>query len=107
RSRRNPKRTQPWRFRVVGPETLARLKEVGGPKEAQKLERAPTLVVVSAKLSGDELQDEEDTLATGVALFDVLLAAHARGLASYWRTPGVLRVAEGRDAVGLEPDEHV
>jgi nitroreductase len=103
----NHKLTQPWRFRVVGPETLERLKEIGGPKEAPKLDRAPTLVVVSAKLSGDELQDEEDTLATGVALYVVLLAAHARGLASYWRTPGVLREAEGREAVGLADDEHV
>ena len=30
----NHKLTQPWRFRVVGPETLARLKEAAGPKEA-------------------------------------------------------------------------
>ena len=33
-----------------------------------------------------------------------LLAAHARGFAGYWRTPGLLRGAEGRAAVGL-PDE--
>ena len=105
RSAPNHKLTQPWRFRVVGPETLARLKEVGGPKEAPKLDRAPTLVVVSARLTGDPLTDEEDVLATAVALYIVMLAAHARGYASYWRTPGVLRTPEGRDAVGLEPDE--
>lgn len=101
----NHKLTQPWRFRVVGPETLARLKEAGGPKEAPKLDRAPTLVVVSAKLSGDPLTDEEDVLATGVGLYVVMLAAHARGYGSYWRTPAVLRTPEGRDAVGFEPDE--
>jgi nitroreductase len=101
----NHKLTQPWRFRVVGPETLARLKEAGGPKEAPKLDRAPTLVVVSAKLSGDPQTDEEDVLATGAALYVVLLAAHARGLASYWRTPGVLRTPEGRAVVGDAPDE--
>jgi nitroreductase len=101
----NHKLTQPWRFRVVGPETLERLKAAGGPKEAPKLDRAPTLVVVSAKLSGDPQTDEEDVLATGVALYVVLLAAHARGLASYWRTPGVLRTPEGRAVVGFEPDE--
>jgi len=36
----------------------------------------------------------------------VLLAAHARGLAGYWRTPDVLRAEEGRAAVGLPDDEH-
>ena len=101
----NHKLTQPWRFRVVGPETLARLKEVGGPKEAPKLDRAPTLVIVSAALEGDPLQDDEDVLATGAALYAVMLAAHARGLASYWRTPEVLRTAEGRAAAGLGDDE--
>ena len=34
----------------------------------------------------------------------VLLAAHGRGLAGYWRTPDLLRDPEGRAAVGL-PDE--
>ena len=37
----------PWRFRVLGPLALARLKETGGPKDAAKLERCRTLVVVS------------------------------------------------------------
>ena len=50
--------TEPWRFRVVGPAALERLKEAGGPGEAAKLDRAPTLVVVSAALSGDLVQDE-------------------------------------------------
>jgi nitroreductase len=101
----NHKLTEPWRFRVIGPETLRRLKELGGPKEAAKLDRAPTLVVVSAALSGDPVQDDEDVLATAVALYLVMLAAHARGLASYWRTPELLRSPEGRAAVGLGADE--
>ena len=101
----NHKLTEPWRFRVVGPETLARLKELGGPKEAPKLDRAPTLVIVSAHSTGDPLSDEEDVLATGVALYVVMLAAHARGLASYWRTPELLRTAAGRAAAGLADDE--
>jgi nitroreductase len=83
--------SQPWRFRVLGPETRARLKEAAGLKEAAKLDRAPTLVAVSALLSGDPLQDEEDLHATACAAYAVLLAATARGLASYWRTPAALR----------------
>jgi nitroreductase len=97
--------TAPWRFRVLGSEALRQLKEVAGPEGAAKLDRAPTLVVVSCVLSGDPVQDEEDLHATAVAAYIVLLAAHARGLAGYWRTPGVLRSEEGRRAVGLGEDE--
>jgi nitroreductase len=99
--------TNPWRFRVLGPGAVARLKRAAGREQETKLSRAPTLVVVSAALSGDPLQDEEDLHATAIAAYIVLLVAHARGFAGYWRTPAVLRTAEGRDAVGLTPEEHV
>jgi nitroreductase len=97
--------TEPWRFRVLGPETLGRLIAAGEPSEAAKLRRAPTLVVASARRSGESHADHEDVLATAVAVYVVLLAAHARGLASYWRTPAVLETPEGRAAVGLPDDE--
>ncbi len=97
--------TAPWRFRVLGPHSLAALKEAAGAEGAAKLDRAPTLVVVSAVLEGDPVQDEEDLHATAVASYIVLLAAHARGLAGYWRTPEVLRGEAGRRAVGLGDDE--
>ncbi len=97
--------TNPWRFRVLGPRALERLKAAAGPEAAPKLDRAPTLVACSAALSGEPVQDEEDLLATGVAAFIVLTAAHARGLAGYWRTPEVLREREGRAAVGIGPSE--
>jgi len=97
--------TVPWRFRVVGPAALARLKEAAGPEGAAKLERCPTLVVVSALLDRDPVQGEEDLHATAVAAYIVLLAAHARGLAGYWRSPGLLRGEAGRAAVGLAAEE--
>jgi nitroreductase len=100
--------TNPWRFRVVGPRALERLKEAAGPESAPKLDRAPTLVAVSARQGGeDPLRDEEDVLATAVAAYIVLLAAHGRGLAGYWRTPAVLRTAEGRAALGTAPGERL
>jgi nitroreductase len=97
--------TVPWRFRVVGPATLLRLKTAAGPEGAAKLDRCPTLVVVSSLLGDDPDQTEEDLHATAIASYIVLLAAHARGLAGYWRTPGLLRGAEGRAAVGLPDGE--
>jgi nitroreductase len=99
--------TQPWRFRVLGPETLERVKEAGGPSEALKLDRAPTLVVASAAFCGEVVQDEEDVCATAAAIMLVLLGATERGLASYWRTPGVLRTARGREAAGVPAGERV
>lgn len=97
--------TNPWRFRVLGPESLARLKAVAGPEAGPKLDRAPTLVCASVRLEGDPVRDEEDLCATACAVYAVLLGAHARGLAGYWRTPGVLRTPEGAAAVGMEPGE--
>ena len=62
-------------------------------------------MVVSVKRSADAVQDEEDLHAAAVAAYIVLLGAHARGLAGYWRTPAVLRGEAGRAAVGLPADE--
>ena len=92
---------------MLGPDSLARLKDAAGTEAAAKLERAPTLVVASAAQSGDPVQDEEDVCAAAVASYIVLLAAHDRGLAGYWRTPEVLRRPDGRAAVGVGEDEHV
>src|SRR5436305_12193429 len=73
--------TNPWRFRVVGPRALAALKEAAGAEAAGQLDRAPTLVVVSAVQGGDDaVADEEDVLASACAAYIVLLAAHGRRL---------------------------
>src|SRR5579872_6519950 len=78
--------TNPWRFRVLGPAALARLKAAAGPEAAAKLDRAPTLVAVTARTTPeDPVQDEEDLCATAAATYAVLLADHGRGLAGYWR----------------------
>jgi nitroreductase len=100
--------TNPWRFRLLGPGATERLKaiaEEAKPGSAVKLARAPTLVAVTVKRSGDPAQDREDLLATGVAAYIVLLAAHARGLAGYWRTVAVLDGPAGRAALGIDDDE--
>jgi nitroreductase len=114
--------TNPWRFRVLGPQSLSALKQAAGElavgdatpgaerakvaeAAAAKLDRAPTLVVCSVRQTGDRVQDEEDGHAAACAAYIVLLAAHARGLAGYWRTPSVLSTEAGRQAVGLGPDE--
>ncbi len=97
--------TNPWRFRVLGPRALARLKQAAGPEAASKLDRAPTLVAATMIRSADPVEDQEDLCATACAVFAVLLAAHNRGLAGYWRTPEVLRTADGREALEIQASE--
>ena len=100
--------TDPWRFRVLGPAARAALKRAADeakPGSGAKLDRAPTLIAVSAKQSGDADQDQEDVLATAVAAYIVLLGAHARGLASYWRTVPVMAAPAGRAALAIPDDE--
>ena len=100
--------TNPWRFRVLGPVTLRELQalsEARATGSAAKLARAPTLVAVSARLTGEPGQDREDVLATGVAAYIVLLGAHARGLAGYWRTVPLLEEPAARELLALEDCE--
>jgi nitroreductase len=100
--------TDPWRFRVLGPQARERLKLVAEAAKAgsgSKLDRAPTLIAVSVKQTGDAAQDHEDVLATAVAAYIVLLGAHARGLAGYWRTVPVMETATGKATLSLPDDE--
>lgn len=100
--------TNPWRFRVLGERTrkaLMDLAESEQPGSAVKLARAPTLIAVSVRQAGDPVQDREDLLATAVAAYVVLLGAHARGLAGYWRSVALLGDPLGRAILGLEASE--
>jgi len=100
--------TNPWRFRVLGPisrERLMAYAEAEKPGAAVKLARAPTLVAVTAALGGEPVQDREDLLATAVAAYLVLLGAHARGLAGYWRSVALLGQPRGREILQISAAE--
>ncbi len=83
----NHHETEPWRFWVVGRETLTALSEATGDR---KLLRSHTAIVVGVKRDHDAQVAEEDYAATACAIENLMLAARGRGLASFWRTPGVL-----------------
>jgi nitroreductase len=83
----NHHETEPWRFWVVGRETLNALSEATGDR---KLLRSHTAIVVGVKRDADAQTAEEDYAATACAIENLMLAARGRGLASFWRTPGVL-----------------
>jgi nitroreductase len=98
--------TNPWRFRVIGPGALQALKDAE-PDSAAKLDRAPTLVACSVTQTGDDQQNLEDVCAGACAVYIVMLAAHARGIATYWRTPHVLQTVAGRAAARIGEGELV
>jgi nitroreductase len=103
----NHKLTNPWRFRLLGLETRARIDGLVPEAEVVKLRRAPTLVLVTAVPSDDPVLGEEDVLAAAAATYAMLLAATEHGLASYWRTPSCFREPAVRSALGLGDDEVV
>src|SRR5581483_11126267 len=86
----NHKLTNPWRFRLLGPETRERVDALLPEQEVAKLRRAPTLLLVTTAPSDDPVLAREDVQATAAAVYALLLGATARGLASYWRTPACL-----------------
>ena len=83
----NHHETEPWRFWVVGRATLQALSDATGDK---KLLRSHTAIVVGVKRDEDAQTAEEDYAAVACAIENLMLAARGRGLASFWRTPGVL-----------------
>ncbi len=62
---------------------------------------------MSVITAADPVEAAEDRDAAAIAAYIVLLAAHARGLAGYWRTPGILRADAGRAALGIPAAERV
>jgi nitroreductase len=100
--------TNPWRFRVLGQkgrDLLAREAELEKPGSASKLQRAPTLIVAGVESRGDPDQQQEDLFAAVVAAYIVLLAAHARGLAGYWRTLPLLKKPSVRTGLAIPAEE--
>ena len=101
----NHKLTNPWRFRLLGPETRERIDALVPEQEVAKLRRAPTLLLVTTVPAEDPVLAREDVQATAAAVYALLLGATARGLASYWRTPACLDEPPVRALLGLAPDE--
>jgi len=99
--------TAPWRFRLIGPDATARLLAVAPPEQRMKLVRAPTRVLVSCVMADDPVAREEDLASTAAAVQNLLLAATARGVDSFWQSPGVPATPAGRAALGVPDNEQL
>lgn len=113
--------TEPWRFHVLAGdareelaaaigETLPPEKDTEDERKAVrgKIGRAPVLVVVTQAGSPDDpVRDLEDYAACACATQNLLLAAHAEGLASKWSTGKLARSEGARRYLGLREHDRI
>ncbi len=111
-------RLRPWRFIAVRGEALRRLGEVmaaalkarepGAPeallaKEREKPLRAPLVLVAAAKiLPNHKIPVIEQTIAVGAAVQNLIVAAHALGWGTMWKTGAPAYDARVKRALGLD-----
>lgn len=112
----NHKRTWPWRFAHVKGEaraaygnTVADALALAGKDEdavasaRTKFLRSPSLIVVGSAKGDDQLRTDENRDAVAAGIQTLLLAATARGLATYWGScPPPARKAVA-DFCGFDP----
>lgn len=118
----NHKRTEPWRFVVVGPETRARLGavaarlavakagDVSSDERERQVQRAtakltdlPCLVVMTtAKSPSDPLREKEDYAACACAAQNLQLSLWAEGIGCQWGTGGPTRDDESYAILGID-----
>ncbi|MBX7110881.1 MAG: nitroreductase [Dehalococcoidia bacterium] len=113
--------TEPWRFHVFTGAGRAELAAAAGttlPPDRDtdeeraairaKFERAPVLVVVTqAGGDGDAVRDLEDYAACACATQNLLLAAHAQGLAAKWSTGKLARSEGVQQRLGLAEGDRI
>lgn len=110
--------TEPWRFVVLGADELKLLGEVfagvaeeagGNSALARDLpQRAPIIITVIEHPRDDpHVPEIEEHHTVGAAMQNVLLAAHAEGLAAMIRTGPYARATEVRQHLGVAPSEIV
>jgi nitroreductase len=119
----NHYRVRPWRFVVLTGAGRERMGEVlaqsfaarfpgASPaaleKERAKPLRAPLVIAVGVdKPSEPKLDEVENICAAAAACQNLLLAAHAMGLAAKWRTGEDARDPRLKEFLGLRPGQHL
>lgn len=117
----NHRRTEPWRFFVLAGEERARFGEQlaaeiaanGGPERRiestrTKPLRSPIVLVVAQHGTPDNPElDHEDYAACACATENLLLAAHAEGLATKWSTGEMAVQPAAFDYLGLAPADRI
>lgn len=119
----NHRLTQPWRYTVITGSAREALGRVWGdcaakaaaPEnrdairagEGKKPLRAPVVIALSVRTDPDPMMAEEDFAATAAGAQNLLLAAHAKGLAAGWKSGKICWSEEVKRFLGLEPTDKI
>jgi nitroreductase len=117
------KRLRPWRFLVIAGEarnslgallaaSLKRRKPESNDddmaREQAKSLRAPMIIASIAKVKTDAgIPEVEQVLAVGAATQNLMLALHAQGFGTAWKTGAGAYDAAVRQGLGLDDDERI
>lgn len=115
--------TFPWRFVVLQGSARWTLGEIYArsvmearpdlppemfQKEAARLQRAPVVIAcIVTPTADDEVTRREDRDAVAAAVQNLLLAAHAQGLAGMWRTGAMADSDAVRQDLGCRPQDAI
>jgi nitroreductase len=115
-------RLRPWRFVVLegaardtlGAE-MARLSKAKFPQstpeqldsERRKVLRAPTIVVVAARITQGKIPEIEQIGAVAAGVENMMLAAHALGYGAMWKTGAAAYDAETKAALGFAAEDRI
>jgi len=120
----NHRMTQPWRFYVLGPEARRAYGAVLGSRKAKKVEdpvaaqavidkvsnanaSLPALIAVAMTLAENPEVREEDYAATMMGVQNLLLSAHAMGLATHLKSGAVMADPRSREAIGVPEAQRI
>ena len=114
----NHKHTEPWRFHVVAGAARDDLADAllaepaAGANPAKdpraKLKRAPLFIAVTQAGSPDDpVRDLEDYAACCCAAQNLMLAAHARGLATKWSTGALAESSAAKRWLGIAETDRI
>jgi nitroreductase len=107
--------TEPWRFYVLGQETIAsclklvrdivtaKKGEEAGRFKAERWSQKPGWLVVTCDKSDDELKQREDYAACAAAVQNFMLYLWKAGVGSKWTTGDITRDARFAKIVGFDP----
>lgn len=111
----NHKLTEPWRYYLLGQETAAAVVNlnaeivtenkgsVAGDAKRQRWQQIPGWLVVTQRIDGSELQQQEDYAACACAIQNLQLFLWGQGIGCKWTTGPVTRDSRFYDLLWIDP----
>jgi nitroreductase len=115
----NHRLTEPWRFYLLGEETVAALIDLAAELDAAvkgeragaarrlRLQAVPGFFVLTSQRSDDALLDRENYAACCCAVQNLLLYLWERGVGVKWTTGGTTRHARFYELLGIDATKEV